>query len=159
MFLRTFGRGRPPTVNKGNDITMITMMELVEGELGRFAMKRGEEPTETYNRLRTLLNKIQSYESTRWTDHDVMRLILRSFIVIDHNLVNLICENPKNTKMLPEDILGNFVSGCMMAKEVRYVDDTANGPLPHYEPQLVALKAMTNKDTLPNKVRKLRQIV
>jgi hypothetical protein len=29
----------------GNDATMITKMELVEGELGRFAMIRGEEPT------------------------------------------------------------------------------------------------------------------
>jgi hypothetical protein len=31
--------------HEGNDITMITKMELVEGELERFAMKRGEEPT------------------------------------------------------------------------------------------------------------------
>jgi hypothetical protein len=31
--------------HEGNDATMITKMELVEGELGRFAMKRGEEPT------------------------------------------------------------------------------------------------------------------
>jgi hypothetical protein len=30
----------------------------VEGELGRFAMKRGEEPSKTYNRLKTLVNKI-----------------------------------------------------------------------------------------------------
>jgi hypothetical protein len=30
---------------EGNDTTMITKMELVEGELGRFAMIRGEEPT------------------------------------------------------------------------------------------------------------------
>jgi hypothetical protein len=44
---------------------MITKMELVEGELGRFAMIRGEEPTQTYNRLKTLVNKIR----TRWTDH------------------------------------------------------------------------------------------
>jgi hypothetical protein len=42
----------------GNDATMTTKMELVEGELGRFAMKRGEEPTETYNRFKTLVNKI-----------------------------------------------------------------------------------------------------
>jgi hypothetical protein len=41
-----------------NDITMINKMELVEGELGRFAMKRGEKPTKTYNRLKTLVNKI-----------------------------------------------------------------------------------------------------
>jgi hypothetical protein len=51
---------------------MITKMELVEGELGSFAMIRGEEPTQTYNRLKTLVNKIQSYESTRWTDHDIV---------------------------------------------------------------------------------------
>jgi hypothetical protein len=38
---------------EGNDATMVTKMELVEGELGRFAMKRGEEPTKTYNRLKT----------------------------------------------------------------------------------------------------------
>jgi hypothetical protein len=57
---------------------MITKMELVEEELGRFAMKRGEEPTETYNRLKTLMNKIRSYRSTRWMDHDVVRLMLRS---------------------------------------------------------------------------------
>jgi hypothetical protein len=33
--------------HEGNDATMITKMELVEGELGRFAMIRGEEPTQT----------------------------------------------------------------------------------------------------------------
>jgi hypothetical protein len=37
---------------------MITKMELVEGELGRFAMKRGEEPTKMYNMLKTIVNKI-----------------------------------------------------------------------------------------------------
>jgi hypothetical protein len=78
--------------HEGNDATMITKMELVEGELGRFTMIRGEEPTQTYNRLKTLVNKIRSYESTRWTDHDVVQLMLRSFTVIDPHLVNLICE-------------------------------------------------------------------
>jgi hypothetical protein len=33
-------------------------MELVEGELGRFTMISGEKPTQTYNRLKTLVNKI-----------------------------------------------------------------------------------------------------
>jgi hypothetical protein len=44
--------------HEGNDATMIIKMDLVEGEPGRFAMKRGEEPTETYNRLKTLVHKI-----------------------------------------------------------------------------------------------------
>jgi hypothetical protein len=131
---------------------MITKMELVEGELGRFAMKRGEEPTETYNRFKTLVNKIRSYGSTRWMDHDVVRLMLRSFTIIDPHLVNLICENAWFTKMTPEKILGKFVSAHMMVKEARYVDDIENGPLPLYEPQSVALKATSSKEALPNKV-------
>jgi hypothetical protein len=119
--------------HKGNDATMITKMELVEGELGRFAMIRGEEPTQTYNRLKTLVNKIRSYGSTRWTDHDVVRLMLMSFIVIDPHIVNLIHENPRYTKMTPKEIHEKFVSGRMMVKEARYVDDALNGPLPLYE--------------------------
>jgi hypothetical protein len=54
--------------------------------------------------------------------------------------------------MSPEEILRKFVSRCMMAKEARYVNDIANGHLPHCEPQLVALKAKTNKEALPDKV-------
>jgi hypothetical protein len=138
--------------HEGNDATMITKMELVEGELGRFAMIRGEEPTQTYNRLKTLVNKIRSYGSTRWTDHDVVRLLLRSFTVIDPHLVNLIRENPRYTKMTPMEILGKFVSGRMMVKEARYVDDALNGPLPVYESQPVALKATSSREALPSKV-------
>jgi hypothetical protein len=129
---------------------MLTKMELVEGELGRFAMIRGEEPTQMYNRLKTLVNKIRSYGSTRWTDHDVIRLMLRSFTVLDSHLVNSIRENPSYTKMTPEEILGKFVSGRMMIKEARYVDDALNGPI--HEPQTVALKATRSREALPSKV-------
>jgi hypothetical protein len=144
--------------HEGDDVTMITKMEFVESELGRFTMKRGEEPTQTYNRLKTLVNKIQSYGSTRWTDHDVIRLILRSFTVIDPHLVNLIHENPRYTKMMPAEILGNFVSKHMMVKEARYVDDIANGPLPIYESQPIALKATISKEALPNKVAQVEVV-
>src|SRR5688500_5937971 len=139
--------------HEGNDVTMLTKMELVEGELGRFAMIRGEEPTQTYNRLKTLVNKIRSYGSTRWTDHDVVRLMLRSFTVLDPHLVNNIRENPRYTKMSPEEVLGKFVSGRMMIKEARYVDDAMNGPI--NEPQPLALKASRSKEALPSKVAQI----
>jgi hypothetical protein len=70
--------------------------------------------------------------------------MLRSFTVID-----LIRENPKYTKMTPEEILGKFVSGRMMVKEARYVDDALNGALPVYEPQPVALKETSSREALP----------
>jgi hypothetical protein len=77
--------------------------------------------------------------------------MLRSFIVIDPHLVNLIRENPRYTKMMPEEILGKFVSGRMMVS-ARYVDDALNGPLPIYEPLLVALNATSSREALPSKV-------
>jgi hypothetical protein len=60
--------------------------------------------------------------------------------------------------MLPEEILGKFVSGHMMAKVARYIDGIANGPLRHYEPQPVALKATTNKEALPDKVAQIEAV-
>jgi hypothetical protein len=106
-----------------------------------------------YNKVSGLDNKIRSYRSTRWTNHDIVRLMLRSFTIIDPHLVNLIHENPRYTKMTLEEILGKFVSGCMMVKEARYVDDALNGPMPIYEPQPVALKATSSsREALPSKV-------
>jgi hypothetical protein len=84
--------------------------------------------------------------------------MLRSFTVIDPHLVNLIRENPRYTKMTPEEILGKFVSGRMMVNEVRYVDDALNGPLLIYEPQPVALKATCSREALPSKVAQLEAV-
>jgi hypothetical protein len=78
--------------------------------------------------------------------------MLRSFTVLDPHLVNSIRENPKYTKMTPQEILGKFVSGRMMIKEARYVDEALNGPMPIYEPQTVALKATSSREALPSKV-------
>jgi hypothetical protein len=78
--------------------------------------------------------------------------MLRSFTIIDPHLVNLIRENPRYTKMTPEEILGKFVSGHMMVKEASYVDDALNGPLPLHELQPVAPKATNSKEALPSKV-------
>jgi hypothetical protein len=84
--------------------------------------------------------------------------MLRSFIVIDPHLVNLIRENPRHTKMSPKEILGKFVSGHMMVKEARYANDIANEPLPHYEPQPVALNVAADKEALPNKVAQVEVV-
>jgi hypothetical protein len=78
--------------------------------------------------------------------------MLRSFTIINPHLVNLIRENPRYTKMTSEEILGKFVSGRMMVKEARYVDDALNGPLPVYKPQPVALKATSSREALPSKL-------
>jgi hypothetical protein len=62
------------------------------------------------------------------------------------------------TKMTPEEILRKFVTGRMMVKEARYVDDALNGPLPIYESQLVALKTTSSKEALPSKVAQVEAV-
>jgi hypothetical protein len=85
--------------------------------------------------------------------------MLRSFTVIDPHLVNLIRENLRYTKMTPDEILGMFVSGRMMIKEARYVDDALNGPMLIYEPQPVALKATSSsREALPSKVAQVEAV-
>jgi hypothetical protein len=118
----------------------------------RWSRERSQLRLTTGSRVKTLINKIRSYGSTRWTDHDAVWLMLRSFTVIDPHLVNLIRENPRYTKMTPEEILGKFVSGRMMVKEAWYMDDALKGPLLVYEPQPVAIKATSSKEALPSKV-------
>jgi hypothetical protein len=111
-----------------------------------------------YMRLMTLVNQILNYKNTRQTDLDIVCLMLRSFIVLDPNLVNLIRENLRYTKMMPEEILGRFLSRRMMAKEARYIDYITNGLLPHHynnKPQHIALKVMNSKEVLPDKVAQI----
>jgi hypothetical protein len=85
--------------------------------------------------------------------------MLRSFTIIDPNLVNLIRENPKYTKMTLEEIIEKFMSKRMMAKEARYIDDVAIEPLPHYnKPQLVALKATNSKEALHDMVAQIETV-
>jgi hypothetical protein len=54
--------------------------------------------------------------------------------------------------MSPEEVLGKIVNHQMMVKDVKYINDIANGSLPINEPQATAFKAMNNKEALPSKV-------
>jgi hypothetical protein len=69
------------TAHEGNTMTKITKMELIKCDLGRFIMKRGEGPQEMYNRLKSLVNQVRKYGTTRWMDHEVVRLMLRLFTI------------------------------------------------------------------------------
>jgi hypothetical protein len=60
--------------------------------------------------------------------------------------------------MTPKEILGKFMSGRMMVKEARYMDDTLNGPLPLHESQPVALKATSSKEVLASKVAQVEAV-
>jgi hypothetical protein len=68
--------------HEGDEVTKITKWETIEGELGRFVLNQGEEPQAMYNRLKTLVNQVRNLGSTKWDDHNMVKVILRSLFFV-----------------------------------------------------------------------------
>jgi chromosome condensin MukBEF MukE localization factor len=68
------------TAHEGDKVTKITKRETTEGELDRFVLNKGEEPQAMYNRLKTMVNQVRNLESTKWDDHEMVKVILRSLV-------------------------------------------------------------------------------
>src|SRR5687767_5939435 len=131
------------TAHKGDELTKITKRETIEGELGRFRLRKGEEPQHMYNRLKTLVNQVRNLGSVKWDDHEVVKVILRSLIFLNPTQVQLIRGNPRYNKMAPEEVIGNFVSfECMIegSRKINELDDPTTS-----EAQPVAFKATEEK--------------
>jgi hypothetical protein len=63
-------------------VTKITKRETIEGELGRFVLNKGEEPHVMYNRLKAMVNQVRNLRSTKWDDHEMVKVILRSLVFV-----------------------------------------------------------------------------
>jgi hypothetical protein len=78
------------TAHEGDKMTKITKRETIEGELGRFRLNQGEDPQAMYNRLKTLVNQVRNLRSTKWDDHKMVKVILRSLVFLNPTQVQLI---------------------------------------------------------------------
>jgi hypothetical protein len=83
--------------------------------------------------------------------------MLRLFTILDANLVSLIYENLRYTKMSLQEMFGKFVSHQMMVNDAKYIDDAANRSTPYNESQTVAFKVTNEKVALLIKWHKLRR--
>jgi hypothetical protein len=98
------------------EVTKITKRETIEGELGRFMLNQGEEPQAMYNWLKTLVNQVRNLGSTKWDDHEMVKVILRSLVFLNPTQVQLIRGDPRYKLMSPEEVIGKFVSFELMIK-------------------------------------------
>jgi hypothetical protein len=96
------------TAHKGDEVTKITKRETIEGELGRFMLHQGEEPQAMYNRLKTLVNQVRNLGSTKWDDHEMVKVILRSLIFLNPTQVQLIRGDPRYKLMSPKEVIGKI---------------------------------------------------
>jgi hypothetical protein len=94
-------------------------IEMIEGELGRFAMLDDETPQEMYTRLKKMINQVRSLGSKKWTDHEVVTRMIRAFSVRNITLCTLIRESPNYKKMTPEEVLGKIINHKMMESEAK----------------------------------------
>jgi hypothetical protein len=104
------------TAHEGDELTKITKRETIEGELSRFILNQGEEPQAMYNRLKTLVNQVRNLGSTKWDDHEMVKVILRSLVFRNPTQVQLIRGDPRYKLMSPEEVIGKFVSFELMIK-------------------------------------------
>jgi hypothetical protein len=67
--------GRPQNGARRDEVTKITKREMIEGELDRFILNKGEELHAMYNRLKTMVNQVRNLGSTKWDDHEMINLL------------------------------------------------------------------------------------
>jgi CII-binding regulator of phage lambda lysogenization HflD len=131
------------TAHEGDEVTKITKRETIEGELGRFMLNQGEDPQAMYNRLKTLVNQVRNLGSTKWDDHEMVKVILRSLMFLNPTQVQLIHGDPRYKLMSPKEVIGKFVSFELMIKGSKKIIEQGTSSTPEMQP--VAFKAMEEK--------------
>jgi hypothetical protein len=134
------------TTHEGDEVTKITKWETIEGELGRFILNKGEEPQAMYNQLKTMVNQVRNLRSTKWDDHEMVKVILRSLVFRNPTQVQLIHGDPRYKLMSPKEVIGKFVSFELMIKDSKHIVNLEQGATPTPEVQPVAFKAMEEKE-------------
>jgi hypothetical protein len=96
-----------------------------------------------YNRLKTLVNQVRNLGSTKWDDHEMVKVILRSLIFRNPTEVQLIRGVPRYKLMSPEEVIGKFVSFELMIKGSKQIVEQGGTSTPEVPP--VAFKATEEK--------------
>jgi hypothetical protein len=131
--------------HEGDEVTKITKQETIEGELGRFILNKGEEPQAMYNRLKTMVNQVRNLGSTKWDDHEMVKVILRSLVFRNPTQVQLIRGDPRYKKMSPEEVIDKFVSFELMIKDSKHIVNLEQDATSTAEVQSIAFKATEEK--------------
>jgi hypothetical protein len=133
------------TAREGDEVTKITKRETIKGELGRFVLNKGEELQAMYNRLKMMVNQVRNLGSTKWEDHEMVKVILRSLVFRNPTQVLLIRGDPRYKQMSPDEVIGKFVSFELMIKDSKHIVNLEQGAISTPEVQPVAFKATEEK--------------
>jgi hypothetical protein len=93
--------------------------------------------------LKTLVNQVRNLGSTKWDDHEMVKVILRSLVFLNPTQVQLIRVDPRYKLMSPEEVIGKFVSFELMIKGSKKIIEQGTSSTPEAQP--VAFKATEEK--------------
>jgi hypothetical protein len=96
-----------------------------------------------HNWLKTLVNQVRNLGSTKWDDHEMVKVILRSLVFRNPTQVQLIHGDPRYKLMSPEKVIGKFVSFELMIKGSKQIIKQGGTSTPEVQP--VAFKATEEK--------------
>jgi hypothetical protein len=135
------------TVHEGDEVTKI------EGELG-LILNKGEEPQAMYNRLKTMVNQVRNLGSTKWDDHEMVKVILRSLVFRNPTQVQLIRGDPRYKQISLEEVIGKFVSFELMIKDSKHIVNLEQGATSTPKVQPIAFKATKEekKESTPSRL-------
>jgi hypothetical protein len=107
-----------------------------------------------YNRLKTMVNQVHNLGSTKWDDHEMVKVILRSLVFRNPTQVQLIRGDPRYKKMSPDEVIGKFVSFELMIKDSKHIVNLEKGATSTPKVQPIAFKATEEKkeETTPSRL-------
>jgi hypothetical protein len=65
------------------------------GRARSILLNKEEEPQAMYNRLKAMVNQVRNLGSTKWDDHEMIKVILRSLVFCNPTQVQLIRGDPR----------------------------------------------------------------
>jgi hypothetical protein len=68
-----------------------------------------------------MVNQVGNLGSTKWDDHEMVKVILRSLVFRNPTQVKLIRGDPRYKQMSPEEVIGKFVSFELMIKDSKHI--------------------------------------
>jgi hypothetical protein len=101
-----------------------------------------------------MVNQVRNLGSTKWDDHELVKVILRSLVFRNPTQVQLIHGDPRYKQMSPEEVISKFVSFGLMIKDSKHIVNLEQGATSTPEVQPVAFKATEEekKESTPSRL-------
>jgi hypothetical protein len=124
--------------HEGTDVVKEVKMDVLQGELESFVMKKDESLKEMHDRLKLLVTEIRMLGSKDWDEHKVTKKMLRAYAPKNPMLATMIRDKRKFKHMLPMELFNK-----LQFHEMNNLDVSKS--IEQSEVKAIALKAEPSK--------------